>query len=592
MSQNKTANIPVASHGLHKHKYNYPWLGSLNFCEVLPCYVNTLRAGERDEPCAGLYSQLMPILHNAFITGRYNFKAIYVPFFRVWRPWTAFAEQTEFKFDSNTFAVPENYPYVHSGSLNTAFCDISNGYVTEVTQSDQYDIIFGNVATSSRYLVVTEKGQRVLKILMALGITPNWVKDDNHRLNILLAMCYIKAFADYYFPNQYVGDSHYNKLAVFFNTVTIGFDAVKLLEALDICSLGFYDNSVFENMWDNPIAPNVRSSVPSDVYITDPTNNASGGVLGVFTGVAPEPIQASQKPRNGTPFVGGTQANGNYSVTGVLTQYVVDALKSVSMWMKRKQLAGARLIDRFLVSRGIPLQTAENDMSYFMGQRNVEIDVKGVENNSDTNLGELAGRGLASSGDEPLSFKVRADYDGAFFVIVHAVPDASFPVAVDGFTMRQDYLDNYTAEFDKLGPVDVPVRAVGQTFIGPNNEYHLNRVFGFAQAYWDEVQERPRLLGDFVLNTRGARELAAYHSFREINQLLAVDMGHSYAFIRQADYLQYSRFFYSDKQNNLMLFLRWFGQQYKEKLPLGDSYEWDDDEFNRKVNLVVNGSEN
>ena len=527
MAQNKTASIPVASHGLHKHSYNYPWLGSMNFCEVLPCYINTLRAGERDQPNAGLFSQLMPIIHNAFVTGRYNFKAIYVPFFRVWRPWTAFVEQTEFNFSEGVFAIPDAYPYVLSSDLNNTFCDPESGYVVSTNDPTAADIGLFVAPDTGRYFIVTEKGQRVLKVLMALGITPNWVSTDNSRLNILAAMCYIKAFADYYFPNQYVGNSDYHKLSYFFNTSQVSFSANIFLEALEICSLGFYDGSIFENCWDNPVTPNVLNTVPN-LQIFDNTNDETDGFAR---------LSVANNSDNRTPLIGTSDGDG-------FSQFIINALKSVSMWMKRKQLSGARLIDRFLVSRGIALNVAENDMSFFMGQRNVEIDVRGVENNSDNNLGELAGRGAASSGDDPIKFKIRADYDGCFLVICHAVPDASFPIAVDGFTLRQNALHNYTAEYDKLGPVDIPVKAVGQSMLGVINNYHLNRDFGFAQNYWDEVQERPRLIGDFVLNSRGATELSAYHSFRILTTQLNENFNHSYGFIRQSDNSQYSRFFH------------------------------------------------
>ena len=101
MSENKIAKVPVASHGLHRHPYNYPWLSSINFGDVMPCYINTLRKGERDLPKAGLFSQLMPIAHNAFATGRYNFKAIFVPYKLVWRPWYSFDQQTNYYYNGS-----------------------------------------------------------------------------------------------------------------------------------------------------------------------------------------------------------------------------------------------------------------------------------------------------------------------------------------------------------------------------------------------------------------------------------------------------------------------------------------------------------
>lgn len=353
------------------------------------------------------------------------------------------------------------------------------------------------------------------------------------------------------------------------------------MQALDICSQNFYENSIFDLAWDNPTTPNVAATSPnvSISDVTDPSGDL-GSVVVTNTFVD-----------NGTPAVTDSSASGG--VNG-FTQYILNALKSVSMWAKRRQLSGARLLDSFLVSRGITLPNDSARISYFLGERNIEIEVSGVENNTDTNLGELAGRGIASSGNNPLSFECRPDDDGIFFVIVSPIPDANFPILFDGFSNRRDYLDNYTAEYDKLGSAAVPSSVVSRSLDGlvnnianPNQE----RVFGFLNQYWDEVQEKPRLLGDFILNTRGAIELQAYHTFRLFNPSSALANHHSYDFIRMSDSQQYQRLFYSENQENLMLFLRWYGSQYKEKLPLGDSYDWDDDEMNRKVNIVVGGSQ-
>ena len=149
MAENKNANVPVASHGLHKHNYNFPWLSSLNFCDVMPCYYNPVRKGERDNPSAGVFSQLMPIVHNAFATGRYNFKAIFVPYKFVWRPWYAFDQSTEY-LSNGVPTLPQRYPFVSMSSLNQAFYDLC----TSPGSQNQYDIRWGNVGTPlERYSV-------------------------------------------------------------------------------------------------------------------------------------------------------------------------------------------------------------------------------------------------------------------------------------------------------------------------------------------------------------------------------------------------------------------------------------------------------
>ena len=598
MSENKIAKIPVASHGIHRHRYNYPWLSSINFGDVMPCYINTVRKGECDMPKGGVYSQLMPIAHNAFATGRYNFKGIFVPYKLVWRKWYAFDQQVQY-LTNGVSSIPGTYPFIPDNVFSDAL--IKKFGTADGTASD-YDVLSVSYDSQNTpiqgFFHFSDAGRRVLRIIGALGCMPLFDMDYTDTLNILPLMCYIKAFADYYYPNNYVGNSSYVKLGKFFDTDVIDFtsDAQALCEALEICSLNFYENSVFDLAWDNPVSPNVSGVTPS-VEINDITNNAALGngssTAQVVTNDASEansPSTGTHKPSNGTPFVGG-KASGTSSASGVLTKYVIDSLSALSNWMKRRQLSGARLIDKFLVSRGISLPNDSARISYLLGQRNIEISVSGVENNTDTNLGELAGRGIASSGDSPLNFECRPEDDGIFLIVVSPIPDANFPILRDGFAIRKDFMDNYTAEYDKLGCAAVDKSIIQSSLDGYANHslLHDQHPFGFLSQYWDEIQERPRLLGDFILRARGAEELRAYHTFRILNP--ATTRYHSFDFIRMADNEQYQRLFYSSEQENLMLFIRWFGDQYKEKLPLGDSFEWDDDEFNRKVSVVIGGSQ-
>lgn len=575
--ENKIAKIPVASHGLHKHSYNYPWLSSINFGDVMPCYYNTIRKGESDSPKAGMYSQLMPIAHNAFATGRFNFKAIFVPYKLVWRPWYAFDQQTSFSSNGSSYR-PERYPYI---SQNVLLSSILSHFVG-AGSIDEYDIevISSADPDSIRYYVFNDEGRRIFRILCALGCCPSFITDDGSPINILAILCYIKAYADYYFPNNYVGNNWYELLNQFSERDDIDFNQYSdaLLSALNVASLNFYENSIFDLAWDSPNTPNDTVVSPNPVTFFDRTSDSETALANVTT----------ELNLNHTPVADTGSSKGRFS------QFIIDTLQSVTLWMKRRQLSGARLLDKFLVSRGISLPNDSARISYFLGERNIEIEVSGVENNTDVNLGELAGRGIASSGSNPLSFECKPDDDGIFFVIVSPLPDANFPVFLDGFACRRDYLDNYTAEYDKLGSAPVPSSVVYRTLSGhwnnlvnPDNE----GVFGFLNQYWDEVQERPRLLGDFILHSKGATELRAYHTFRLLSMGSPSFAYHSYDFVRMRDNVQYQRLFYNEKQENLMLFLRWYGEQYKEKLPLGDSFEWDDDEMNRRVSVVVGGSQ-
>lgn len=196
--ENKFAKVPVASHGLHEHKYNFPFLTSINFGDVMPCYYNTIRKGESDKPTAGVFSQLMPIAHNAFATGRYQFKAIFVPYKFVWRPWYAFDQQTEY-INNGVASVPNRYPYVTNDALQLRFIADFCTIVAHQEGEDDYDIAFSLGGNLVAYYKCSLMGRRILRILGSLGIMPSWVEKDVTPLNILPVLCYLKAYYDYYF---------------------------------------------------------------------------------------------------------------------------------------------------------------------------------------------------------------------------------------------------------------------------------------------------------------------------------------------------------------------------------------------------------
>ena len=195
----------------------------------MPCYINPIRKGEKDSPKAGMYSQLMPIAHNAFATGRFNFKAIFVPFKFVWKPWYAFDQQTSYYAADGTNFIPNRYPYIYHSELSSA---IIAEYCTQST-SDNYDVAMYFAQGDTRYYLLNAAGRRVLRVLGALGCMPNFVyPDKTYTINILPILCYIKAYCDYYFPNNYVGNTLYR-------------DAMSLLE-LEVTNYSNYTTRLLD----------------------------------------------------------------------------------------------------------------------------------------------------------------------------------------------------------------------------------------------------------------------------------------------------------------------------------------------------------
>lgn len=611
MANIKLTRVPVASHGLHNHKYNFPFLSSYNFMDVCPVFINPLRKGESIKVNGGAFSRLNPIVNPAFATGRYNFKAFFLPWRYIWKPWYHFDEGTEYHFSNGTTSIIGSVPYTTKGSMAYALVEAGvqtpyNGatlwYEVQGTGGNPpadgtFDFSFYDSSASpdTRYFVVTALGNQMLKVLGSLGYSPSWYMQDTKQVNIMPLLAYIRIYLDYYFPSQYVGGSVYDSIISVLQRERVGLasnnDMIAIVNALRRCLCLYYDGSILDLAFDNPVGSN--TGVPElPITLPDTSNDASANRFIVSNDpVAANAPNASNKPTNGTPFVGSVSTASSNMAYGVLTQYIIDGLQVLNNFVQRHRLAGGRLLERFLTSRGIPLSKDVVEQAYFLGERNLEIEIDAVENNSDTNLGELAGKGIASTNNEPLKFDCKADEDGIFMVVLSVVPDASVPVLNDPWNSNVKVTDFMHSAFDKLGATLIPRDTIQTSMDGYNNQSVSTLGFGFWPRYTEEIMDRTRLLGDFVMRTRGRNSLNSFHTFRN-NWSFApyVPVSHSLDFLNSLnDKDQYQRLFYSDKVDNMHLFIRWYGEYIKEKLPLGESIDWDDDEYNKKVEIVRNG---
>ena len=599
-SEFQKVNVPVENHGLHEHKFNFPYLGTSRFMEVLPVFYEPLQIKEKSNPKFGLFSLLEPLTQNAFVTGRIHYKGVFVPYTFVFRPWYHFQRGIEYYDHQGNAKKISQAPNCTHGLLSSRFVTLSNGLVTLVANPAanppyNFDIKMSN---NSCYKL-TLKGRRVLKVLNGLGISPSWIVNDSEPVLLINVLCYIKAFCDCYFPGQYVGSSVYNSIigAIQPENFSYGNNSAvdSILAALANCSVLFYDKSIFDYCWDTPSGPSNNS--PTSVTIVDQTYGAipswdSSNATIITNNISEDP--AHTVPNNGA-FIGNPNVQtGVDTFMGRITKFGLQALESIANFMRRNQLVGSRLIDNFLAARGVQLGNIEGQNCFVIGDKYVDIQVSAVENNSNTNLGELAGKGYASTNaDEPFSFECSAEHDGVFIIFQSVEPDCDMPVYNDQYNSRIFMNDFYHGAFDKLGVEGVRQISAFCSMNGVTNVYCQDKLFGFMNRYFGDVQEKPRLVGDFRFNTQGAAELSKYHTFRtfSFDTVLGSDgLYHSLNFIDgQNDYEQYQRLFYANEPDCLKVYIRFFGNNQKFKLPIGDSFDWSDDEFNKKVQLLNQG---
>lgn len=583
----KVVRIPIADNGLHHHKPNVPVVSTANFFEPYVVWLQDLKKGEKFDRFGGAYGRTQPFSVPALVTGRFKFYSFFCPYRYIFAPWYEFHEGVRYQMSNGQNQLFHKAPYTQMKNLSFCFYDNSS-VATVYTGSDEYDFRT-DAGTNYR---LTALGAKVLKLLNSLGYNPTWSSQDDTQINLLSILCYLKIYLECVWPAQYVGNTAYNLVAMNLKNEKYSYDLTdvkNLFNALQACSDWYYDSSLFDAAFDQPVSPNSGSSVSYNIY--EQSQNVENDPE--FRTVVSMNLNQSSSDVEDTPEIGNPDTDqNNMPFVGRVTKFTLDALDDLSKFIKRKQLAGNRLMEQFLVDRGKKLSHDVTRRPYSLGEGSIEIDVTDVENNSADNLGELAGKGSISTDRNFLHFKGDVDDDGMLMVIAVAVPDADVAVYNNPFIYYVNQLQFHHSQFDKLGVEPIPQFCVATTNNGQVNEDMIGKHFGYWPMYTGQSFYSPKLLGDFNVPSRGGTGLQKYHTFRLQNPITIEQndgVFHSYDWVRTFDSIQYQRLFASDKIDNLILSIRWFGDDYLEKLLPADSYDWSDDEFKRKVDVLYQG---
>lgn len=292
------------------------------------------------------------------------------------------------------------------------------------------------------------------------------------------------------------------------------------------------------------------------------------------------------------------------------TQYALDALKSLTDFVKRHQLVGSRALDRFYARFGKSLSAEKLNRSVYIGADNIPLqfgDVFSTANTDSARLGDYAGKGLAYGGNE--KFEYNTDEYGMFIIVNSIVPKVNYYGGQDRVTLHVNPLDFWTPEFDQLG---VQAMSKAEVFSPMGNEEYnfagdlvLDRlaqwsnpdltdtIFGFTPRYSEYKVGRDRLTGDYRMFDSAGDTSDAWHLFR--NPLLQTNGGsaqtfvHDHRFVQGYDYQQYNRIFYNtDTDFDKFYIIHNFDVvSHSPMKPLYETYEFEDK--GKKVLADVNG---
>lgn len=476
-----------------------------NFMQLQPVYYRHMLPGEHIKGQGNVLSRLAPVAVPTYGRCRINMRAFFVPFRCVFPYFNEFIVDTIASDFDNTSLVADS-PYISTSDMITMFFGNQDPYtgdlLVEQLNPDDHDDALAIAAGAYDFTIglafyrFSYWGRVYKKILESLGYRLVWDEKTPIVYSALPLLAYAKVFLDWYANSAYLNNQLYTDIAQMFKfidpTSALHVDDFALWKILQLVSVVMYDssNDVYLNAWDNPVSPNngLSSSFEiSDLYKSG-VNTGDQGLVSV------NPLSY-----NGMPVMIQDDPDDGYIGSSFLHQ----ALKSMTDFVKRNQLAGAYQIDRFLARFGISLDSAKVDRSIYVGASSVDVDFGVVMQNTNTagagevsNLGDYSGVGF---GKGSLGFDFKADEFGFFVVVSSIMPAGHLFQGFDRNLLHLQKTDFYQPEFDNLGCQAI---AKGEVYVSTNANYAdgdgYQGVFGYAPRYYEYKQKSDFVTGDFV----------------------------------------------------------------------------------------------
>lgn len=529
----------------------------------------------------------MPIPTNGNI--KINNRAFFVPYRTVWPVFNDFYNDVKGVSSTGAPVDINSVPTVSDNVLIDMFDDSNLSTLVQVGATPDIVIVGSDGTKSERKF--TRLGKHYYKILRQLGYSIDFnQKNTSFVHSALKLLCAAKVSYDWYSVSAYQLDIRYTTVqSIFERRTSYALSKLDVLALLQILDTVHYDSDYFTAAWDNPINPNDGSF--SNVSILDITNGNS---------VA---YQRSVNVNNDGTNIGSDESPlvqiGVTGNKGYLSQYVVTALKSLTDYMKRHQISGAKTLDRMLSQWGVKLESDKINRSYYCGHKSESILVGDVTSTSDTsgaNLGAFAGKGI---GYNKYTFDYTNEQEfGMFFIISTIVPEVSYYQGESRDNMRLTRLDFYNPEFDNLGVQAINKRELlcpldGQLTEGVSD--WNSQVFGFTPRYADYKVQLDKVTGDYVVPSLAVGKDSWYIG-RDVSRFLDPNsptpfdsLVHSIFFTEGSDATQYNRIFYntsSDVDNFNVSHVFEITTIFPGK-SLFDTYEFEDK--GEKVTVDVNG---
>ncbi len=577
--------ITTATTRKHMKDLSCEHITSGDFMQFAPAYYHNMIPGEKLTIDFRAFSRLAPMPVPTFGRAHMNMRAFFVPFRIVFPAWNDFITDAIHPYPSGDSAVPVSTRIV----TNQALLQLLRPYTT-VTTSDVFDMEVTISANNMEKWVFDRTGRIFFKLLTSLGYALNPSFLDATSFNALPILCLCKVFMDWYYPSAYVGDPDYVALQKIIETdqVRVELDSTEVKKIFQFFFAVNYDSDYFVSAFDNPSGPSTGVSNSFNIVDTSVSVNPTTVINRSFSN--------TQGSSNGTPTLVGTGSSSTSSYPTNLSQYALDALKRLTSYLKRHQLAGARSLDRYLARFGVQLSADKLQRSLYLGSHTIPLmtgDVMATSNTLATGgdpLGSYSGKGFLVGKDGHFEFET--DEFGLFFITYSIIPEIGYYQGIDRHNLHVTKLDFFTPEFDGMG-----TRAISsaELFVpqtdGSTASGHdwFGSVFGYTPQYSEYKVGRDIVSGDYrVPHLSAAGQTShAWHLMRGFDEDQPIV--HSKDFVRGYG-PQYDRIFYNSTTDADHFFIHFFFgvKSYAPLKPLYDDYDWENEEGQSRI-LDVNG---
>lgn len=612
-------SIPVSVPGKTRKFYTQDHLTTHSFMQPRPIFCREYVPGRNMQVKLDSFVRCNPLPVPVFGRAKVHNRAFFVPFRTVMPDFNDFYTNTPFSYSTGagiSTNIPSSVYFIRNNSFINYFIDSIGGpsalLVAGTQASHDITVYDYGVSGSAQYLNFTPLGIQIITLLESLGYKINWLLNDSQPLSAMPLLCFAKVMLDWYYPSAYVGDSMWNAVNGFFRNAVPNKELVEddLQFLINVCMSITYNPDYLVNAWDNPVGPNNIASGLSErkITINDITNDNNNNLA--VSNDSDIAYPTNNKPSNGTPFVGSNNAGNTALPFGVLTQYTLDALKSLTDYTKRHQLSGVRSLDRYLSELGINLTAEIMARSMYLGSQEFDLEFYDVFSHADTEnqggspLGAYAGKGNAYGSNHVFDFDNGQEF-GMFIVVNSIIPEIGYYQGSHRETLHVNALDFYHADFDHMAVQPISCREVYVTQDanlsvaggGVDHGNGLNsQIFGFAPKYIEYNTPQDLQTGLYRIRTR-SKLLPLYSLMRDLSFYEGSPlnrMKHNIGFVKGEDGVQYNRIFYVEKGNeheDQMNAIHHFEvTQTDSTLPAYDTYEFNHVDDREKAVIEINGS--